>query len=101
VSDFLIPDEVVEAAAKAIWLAKDLGEWDGIHEKSKERQRTQARESLTAGLSAWGAKTERTYCLTQGSSLRYSNEGSNADDRPWETRVVTPWVLSKGEKHGD
>jgi hypothetical protein len=54
----LIPDEVVEAAAKAVvvaWFSK--GDWDRLEDKEKAPYRTFARAALAAALAAWPGAT--------------------------------------------
>lgn len=48
----MIPDEVVEAAARAAWKLKDQRLWE-ILKATQPNWRDEAREALAASLNAW------------------------------------------------
>lgn len=64
----LIPDNVVEAAAKDDWnrCRKGALAWDCVSEMFKEGARIRARASLAAGLAAWGGMQRVDSDLTIG-----------------------------------
>lgn len=61
----MIPDEVVEAAARAAWKLKDQRLWE-ILKATQPNWGDEAREALAAALNAWKPSWTETECDNAG-----------------------------------
>ena len=102
VTGFSIPDEARLAAAKAIHHINVEGKvaWDDEIPAIQASCKREAKAVLDACLSAWGAKTERSFIHPVNGFRARSIEWDAEKSPPAkeETRVVLPWVPSKGDK---